>query len=204
MIVLVSGARAEVSTAPLSVGVLLVPSAWDNLDRLQLDRRIWAIDNGAFSGLDYPAFERLLNEAMGRPECKFVAAPDVVGDAPATLRKFRVWGRMIRSLGFPVALVAQDGLTVADAPWDDFDALFVGGTTAWKMSRAAETLLAYAAATGKWRHVGRVNTRSRMQHFHGLCDSVDGSGFSKWPYKIGLAQRWMTEMEHRPQLKGIR
>ena len=45
--------------------------------------------------------------------------------------------------------------------------------------RTAETLLAYAGARGKWRHVGRVNTLKRMRHFADLCDSVDGSGFSK-------------------------
>ncbi len=42
--------------------------------------------------------------------CLFVAAPDVVADAEATLDLFGGWRREIASQGLPVALVAQDGL----------------------------------------------------------------------------------------------
>lgn len=35
-------------------------------------------------------------------------------------------------LGYPAALVAQDGLTDATTPWSDLDVLFLGGSTAWK------------------------------------------------------------------------
>lgn len=206
MIVLVSGATEDVAEAPASIGVLVVPRQRARLESLSLRGRVWAVDNGAFTGLDYEGFERLLGEVSsvsgvsGVSPCRFVAAPDVVADCEGTLRKFRVWGRMIRSLGLPVALVAQDGLTVPQVPWDELDALFVGGSTDWKMGQDAETLLAYAAARGKWRHVGRVNSRRRMQHFYGLTDSIDGSGFSKWPKRIRLATRWLRELQAQPTL----
>jgi hypothetical protein len=165
--------------------------------------RVWAIDNGAFSGLDYDAFVRLLGDAMGVAGCKFVAAPDVVGNCDETLRRFKVWGRMIRALGFPVALVAQDGLTVERTPWDELDALFIGGSTEWKMSREVDTLLGYAAALGKWRHVGRVNTRRRIKHFLTLADSIDGSGFSRWPKRIKSGVTWIEEQKANPRLREV-
>jgi hypothetical protein len=134
VIVLVSGATRDVAIAPNHVGVLVVPAQGNRIEALSLAGRVWAIDNGAYSGLDHAAFIRLLADAEGVPGCKFVAAPDVVGDAAATLSLFVVWGRMIRALGYPVALVAQDGLTVEATPWHGLDALFIGGTTAWKRS----------------------------------------------------------------------
>jgi hypothetical protein len=202
VIVLVSGATVDVGAAPDNIGVLVVPNQGNRIDALQLHRP-WAIDNGAYSGLDYESFIELLRDARQVPDCIFVAAPDVPFDASATLQKFSVWGPMIRSLGYSVALVAQDGLTVRMTPWAAIDALFIGGTTEWKMSSQTDTLLAYAAALGKWRHVGRVNSRRRMAHFFGRCDSIDGSGFSKWPKRIKLASRWIQELSTQPALPGV-
>jgi len=88
---------------------------------------------------------------------------------------------MIRALGFPVALVGQDGLQMADVPWDDLDAFFIGGSTEWKLSREAATLAAYAKSKGKWVHMGRVNSRKRIHYAERIgCDSIDGTAFSKW------------------------
>jgi hypothetical protein len=199
MQLLVSGATVDVETAPPHVGVLLVPAARTE----RTFGRSWAVDNGAFSGFDAGAFVELLGKVRGRPGCQFVAAPDVVADARETLRLYALWAPMIRALGFPVALVAQDGLTVRQTPWTAIDALFIGGSTDWKLSRHADDLLSYAAVHGKWRHVGRVNSRRRMRHFLGRTDSIDGSGFSRWPKRIGLASRWLEEFAERPRLPGV-
>jgi hypothetical protein len=194
MILLVSGATSTVARAdPQRIGVLFVPRD-RNLPHL-VPGRSWAVDNGAFLRFDAVAFVELLGRLRGVAGCRFVACPDVVGDAPATLRQFAMWAPMIRALGYPIALVAQDGLTVSMVPWSDIDALFIGGSTAFKLSAAADDLLAYASAWGKWRHVGRVNTRRRMQHFFGRCDSIDGSGFSRFPQRIALAERWSRELK---------
>jgi hypothetical protein len=40
----------------------------------------------------------------------------------------------IRYAGFPVAFVARDDLEHLTVPWDDFDALFIGGSTSWKLA----------------------------------------------------------------------
>jgi hypothetical protein len=202
VILLVSGATRDVAwTDPARVGVLFSP-ANHNSDRL-VAGRVWAVDNGAFVKFDACAFVDLLGRLRGVPGCRFVVAPDVVANARATLERFTTWGPMIRALGFPVALAAQDGLTVPMVPWSRVDALFIGGSTAWKLSRDVDELLGYAAARGVWRHVGRVNTRRRMRHFWGLCESVDGSGFSRWPKRARQADQWLRELADAPQLREI-
>lgn len=69
----------------------------------------WAADNGAYSGFDAGAYVRMLDRIAGRRPL-WVTAPDVVGDARATLDLFGRWHHEIASRGLPAALVAQDGL----------------------------------------------------------------------------------------------
>lgn len=199
MILLVSGASADVArTDPADVGVLLQPKGRTRLALLR--DRVWAVDNGAFAGFDEDAFTDRIYQLRGIPGCKFVVCPDVVGNAPATLALFTQWAPRLRDRGFPVALAAQDGLRPIDVPWRELDALFIGGTTDWKLSPAVDLLLVCARQRGIWRHVGRVNTRRRMRHFFGLCESIDGSGFSRFPKRIYLAIDWTRELTKQGRL----
>lgn len=161
-------------------------------------------DNAAFSGFDPAAFCALLARVAGRPGCRFVACPDVVADAAATARLFEVWEPVIRALGLPVALVGQDGAEDLPLPWDRIDALFVGGTTDWKVGLSAAKLVREAKSRGLWVHMGRVNTRKRFRHaFHLGCDSVDGSGFCRWPdQRIPAALQWLSDLLGRPDDPG--
>ncbi len=198
MILLVSGATA---TRPhfRDVGDLIVPGAGNAPDTLALAPGRWAMDNGAFAGFEADAFIAMLKRFHGRKGCRFVAAPDVVGDAHQTLLQWPFWSRLIRGVGFVPALVGQDGLTVADVPWTELGALFIGGTTEWKLGAQAMTLLAYAKTRGLWVHMGRVNTRRRIYQAAALgCDSIDGSGFSQWPaIRIPKGVRWINETHHQ-------
>lgn len=180
-------------------GALFVPGGGNNPATMP---DVWAVDNGCFSGLDKAAFMESLERFWKRPGCVFVTAPDVVGDASATLRLFPFWHTVIHGLGYPVALVAQDGLTVKDVPWTQIQALFIGGSTAWKLGSEARTIAAYAKALGKWVHMGRVNSRRRIKYAAQIgCDSIDGSGFSKWSMtRLPLAQRWLIELGRQPEL----
>jgi hypothetical protein len=181
---MVSGATTVVKAHP-NVGVLVVPRAGNDPDALPLDR-VWAMDNGAFSGLDVPMFLRMLRRFSGREGCKFVTAPDVVGNATETAEMFKDWEPLIHLKGFPVAFVGQDGLNLADVPWDSCEAIFVGGTTIWKLGRTARDLVAYAKARGKWAHMGRVNSHKRIVYAKTIgCDSIDGTKWSRW------SQRWI-------------
>src|SRR5439155_24193033 len=109
----------------------------------------WCADNGAYTGR-YPGDEKYLAwlsaRAVHAGRCAFATAPDVVGDAAATLARSIPMLERIRAAGYPVALVAQDGLEHLSIPFDSFDVLFLGGSTAWKLGPAAADLAAQARA----------------------------------------------------------
>lgn len=124
-----------------------------------------------------------LSSAAGR--CLFVTVPDVPGDALATARLFEVWWCAPARRGLPLALVAQDGLELMPRwlalAWPRIDALFIGGSTAWKLGPAAERLAAQAKVRGKWVHMGRVNSTRRIRYAASIgCDSVDGTKWVRW------------------------
>jgi hypothetical protein len=131
----------------------------------------WAADNGAFTRRFEPdRFLAWLDEMRPfRATCLFVAAPDVYADAAATLAAFGGWAEQLA--GWPLAYVAQDGQEDLDLPdpalWD---VLFVGGSTAWKLSPAAVTVIRRAQVLGKRVHVGRVNYRQRYRYFRRLSE----------------------------------
>lgn len=138
---------------------------------------VWVADNGCF-GKGYPGDEAWLSwlAAMNPEGCMFATAPDVVGDAAATLERSVPFLPKIRALGYPAALVAQDGLEDLDVPWDAFDVLFIGGSTEWKLGAAARRLTAEAKHREKWVHMGRVNSLKRYRYAQAIgCDSVDGT-----------------------------
>jgi hypothetical protein len=142
------------------------------------DGMVWAADNGRFaSPADYSdeAFLSWLAK-MPADRCLFATAPDVVGDAAATLAMSAPMLPRIRAAGYRVALVGQDGLENCAIPWDDFDALFLGGATAWKLGTAAAGIAREAKRRGKWVHMGRVNSLKRLRYAESIgCDSADGT-----------------------------
>jgi hypothetical protein len=169
-----------------NLGRLLTPRHYTNVLGMVAAGLPWAADNDAFSGFDEAAFSTMLGQIAGLPGCLFVVAPDVVADAQATLDLFAVWAPKIMAGGLPPALAAQDGLEHLDVPWDWLDALFVGGSTVWKMSEAAAQLVAEAHARGKWTHMGRVNSLRRIEHAGAIgCDSADGTSYVRY------TDRWL-------------
>jgi hypothetical protein len=201
MLLLVSGATRYPRSD--TVGDLIVPRARALADRLALRPGKWAMDNGAFSGFDERAYLRMLERFHDRPGCLFVTAPDVVGDAKATLALWPFWSRLIRGLGQPPAFVAQDGLTADRVPWAELGALFIGGSTSYKESHEARNLGGIARAKGVWLHWGRVNSKRRYElALKAGCQSIDGSGFSRFPdTNIPLADQWRAEIAAQPELE---
>ena len=142
----------------------------------------FAIDNGAFSKFDRTRFVNLLDREQDRKNlCRFVAVPDVVGSARRTLECFDSWAD--RLSGWRLALVAQDGLQDLEVPWKSIDAIFIGGSTEWKMSSHASQVIKAAQLLDKWVHVGRVNAPGRFEYFEELgVDSIDGTGLSRYSW----------------------
>ena len=164
---------------PDALGVLLTPaSANDPVAALALGLP-WAADNSAFSDFNPEAFRQMLAKIRGLRPALFVACPDVVADALATLKRFDEWHEETIAAGHPVAFVGQDGIEDLDIPWDRFSAWFIGGSTAWKLSQASADLAQEAKQRGKFVHVGRVNSEKRIKAAEAMgADSVDGTSAS--------------------------
>jgi hypothetical protein len=187
------------------LGYLVTPGAGNRAAEMATSGLPWACDNGAFKGFDPEKYRAFLRRVAGLPGCAFLAVPDVVADAAATLARFREWEAACRATGLPLALVAQDGLEVARVPWRRIDALFVGGSTAWKESRQAYLLCREAKGRGKWLHLGRVNSRRRLRLARAWgCDSVDGTGMSRFgDLHLGRLLRWRREVEGEMREPGL-
>jgi hypothetical protein len=151
------------------------------LTRYSLSGLPYGLDNGCFKRFDQKTWERLLNEAEDSVP-KFVCLPDIVGDAVRTLDLFDVFES--KTNGLPRALVLQDGIGNHRIPWDKIAAVFVGGSDAFKTSREAMNVCRTAQMLGKWIHVGRVNTASRVAYWKGIADSLDGSGISRFDHML--------------------
>ncbi len=198
----VSGTTRSLATAtkiaPQAFGKLLTPANGNSVDWASEGGRPWAVDNGCFHRLDAPAFRSLLGKVAGRPGLWWVAAPDVVGDARATATRFEEWAPEMASV--PIAFVGQDGQEDLPMPWDRITALFIGGSTRWKLSQASADLGIEAKRRGKLLHMGRVNSRRRLEAaFDRGCDSVDGTGMSRWgDVHLLKFARWLAEIEARP------
>lgn len=189
--------RCGIDLDPLHYGWLLSPARTMTIQGMY--GLHYAVDNEVFTNRFEPGrFRRALErikEAHGTDDCLFVVAPDVVGDARATLARFPEWAAELSEMGYPVALAAQDGLEDLDVPWSEFDALFVGGTTEWKMSERAAALMHEAREQGKHLHVGRVNSWLRVDQLRVKPDSIDGTHWAKRPDKY--IRQWEAERKAR-------
>jgi hypothetical protein len=159
-----------------SYGQLIVPRSGDQ-PTLGLP---WACDNGGYHGFEAEPYLRMLGRAQEFEGCLWVTAPDVYANPLATLDWFDEWERALHEAGFPVALVAQDGLLEEEVPWDRLECLFMGGTLEWKLGPQALALIRAAKARGKLVHAGRAGTIRRIRYFGSVgVDTCDSAIFSR-------------------------
>ena len=200
MIILVSGATTTVKKYSESnnLGCLLTPRSGNSYE--SMCGLPWAADNDCFNGLDEPRFMAMLERIQGSDPL-FVTVPDVVADSVKTLELFYKWSPVVRSYGLKVAFVLQDGQEKLDMPWSQMDAIFIGGTTEYKLSAEIRWLVREAKFRSKWVHMGRVNSQKRLTYAKDIgCDSVDGTGFSRFseaklPAGLGLLKRDQISMD---------
>lgn len=187
-----------------SLGMMTTPKD----GRSPAGAKVWAADNGCF-GKGYPGDEAymawLRKHAEHASRCVFATAPDVIGDAAATLTRSAPFYAPIRELGYPVALVAQDGLTPDVVPWDQIDALFIGGTTEFKLGAEARTLIAEAKKRDVFVHMGRVNSRRRIRYAKSVgADSVDGTFLAFGPdVNLPKLLGWLREVTEQMMLRVV-
>ncbi|NBE80331.1 hypothetical protein GVV04_04865 [Micromonospora sp. NEAU-HG-1] len=167
----------------------------------------WAADNGKF-GKGWPGharwYEWLANtvDRYGPDRCAWAVAPDVPFDAEGTLAESLPWLPRIRALGIPAAFAAQDGCEDGLIPWDDFDVLFLAGTTEWKVGDVARRLTREARERGKTIHMGRVNSAARLRLAADFgCESADGTYLAFGPdLNLGRLTGWLDDLDDRPTL----
>ncbi len=144
--------------------------------------RRFAMDNGAFSHFDKKAFEKMLSKHLPRKDlCRFLAVPDVVGSAIRTMECFDFYAPKLDE--WPLAFVCQDGQENLPIPWDRISAVFIGGSTEFKLGKFAAGIVKASVIMEKWCHVGRVNTPGRYEYFRDLgANSCDGTGLARYSH----------------------
>lgn len=199
-VLLSSSPRSALRYLPAEVfaaryGLLVTPQ---KLQLVEVGTRLgapWALDNAAFAGFVARDFERALDYYRSAPSPLFVVVPDVVADARKTRALWDVWA--YRITGYPLAYVLQDGQQAQYVPWEECAALFVGGTTRYKLGADAYALTTEGKARGLHIHMGRVNTQRRLNYAqsHGI-DSVDGTGFARFQrHSLRLSERVLGNVQ---------
>lgn len=161
----------------------------------------WCADNGCFSNKwNGDHWWRWLDRQ--ERTMRFATCPDVVGNWNQTLRLFNKWAPRMTAAQIPVAVVAQDGATPQTIPWDDVSCVFIGGTTEWKLSATAESIVAEANRKQIWAHIGRVNSYKRLRWANDIgANSCDGTMLVFHP-TICLERllRWLSDLQQIPSL----
>lgn len=130
---------------------------------------LWAGDNGAFKGFDKDKFFSWLKRLeVYRDKCLFISVPDFVGNSDKTKEMFYEYENQLQ--GWPLAFVCQDGVLVSDIP-KNISAIFIGGSTKWKLSKEVYPLIKWGLDNNKHIHIGRVNYFKRYRHFREIPGS---------------------------------
>lgn len=201
-VIYLSGAIRDVSHPNL--GWMLNPNMGNRLPA----QGWWAMDNGCFSqstAFSWEKFWRVTNKLLeqGGERCLFVVAPDIPFDADGTLARFENYLPRLQDLPVPIAIATQDGMGTEDIPWAEIGTVFVGGSTQWKLAHESTAIMEAARQRGKWIHVGRVNSLSRLRTaFSAGADSADGTYLKygpdvNWPKLRG----WLETMIEKPPMR---
>lgn len=191
LVMFVSGATATIRRlADRRIFPMLTPTTYN-----AVPDGPFVCDNDGFNGVDEMAFRAMLAKCRFNRHCLWVTCPDKIGNAKETIRLWNQWSwEICGAFWLKPAFVLQDGQEDLELPKSAV--YFIGGSTAFKMSKAAAGLCRAIREKGSWLHVGRVNTRTRIRYAADLgADSFDGSGFSKWPDKrLPFALRCLNEL----------
>jgi hypothetical protein len=199
-----SGAINKALVGRPDTGYMLTPMIGNKVD---FNGTLWAADTGCFNQPEKYDQESYLGWLRERSQyakrCLFATAPDVVGDAVATMEKSIPMFPLLRAEGYRAALVAQDGLEDMGIPWDDFDCLFMGGTTSWKLSETAYQIATEADNRGKWVHQGRVNSWRRLKAAAvSGYDSADGTYLVFAPdVNLPKLEGWLDSLNNQPVME---
>jgi hypothetical protein len=137
----------------------------------------WAADNGCYSdGWEEKVWDTWIHSRPEPYTALFATVPDVVANHEATLDRWHQYAPTVINAGYKAAFVLQDGATIETLPMNEMGALFIGGSTEYKLSDEARSIVEVCKEAGKWVHMGRVNSLRRLRIAKAWgCDSVDGT-----------------------------
>lgn len=163
---------------------------------------IWAADNACFaSKWDEKKWFSWLESKPNPASALFATVPDVVADHAGTRERWDRYAPMVSRLGYKPAFVLQNGATIDDVPFDTMGALFIGGTTDFKLSKEAREFVSICKEKNIWVHMGRVNSLRRMEIAKSWgCDSVDGTYLAFGPDVNTPKLIKMVVMVNQPKL----
>jgi 7-cyano-7-deazaguanine synthase in queuosine biosynthesis len=194
-----SSAKAQAAMTAGLIGMTVTPKQGNKIP----PGAEFIFDNSCFAG-GYPgndAFIRLLEHYRPvQDRCLFVVAPDVAPAGPMveSLRRSRPMLQRIREAGYRAALALQNGCEDVALPWGEFDVVFIGGDTTWKLGPAARRIAREARLRGKLVHMGRVNTLRRLRIAQEFCDTADGTCLTRGPdVNLPLLLRWLASVNVR-------
>lgn len=163
---------------PSQVGIFNGPNAYGR--GLVESFPFRAYDNGCFSDAWREApWLRWLDRM---PSGIFAVAPDVArqpdgtlgGDWRRTLDNWHRYAPEIAARGFTPAYAVQDGHPPDLVP--AADAIFLAGSTNYKLSSELAFIAMQAKHRGAWVHMGRANSLRRLRRAGEMhCDSADGT-----------------------------
>jgi len=139
----------------------------------------WMLDNGAFTGnFNLVKWRQSLDRMLPYIEnCLGIVVPDVPYNGVETIHMFLKYHEVPRSLGYPVALATQNGMSSDMVPWDKLDVLFIGGDNEHKRGPEGKDLAMRGMELGKHVHVGRVSSLYSIKKFFSWADTWDGTTF---------------------------
>jgi hypothetical protein len=152
----------------------------------------YALDNGAFScwtpetnTFDFEkwdrmeaSWKRLLFWAQANEQkALWAVVPDVPGNREATLERWPQYAPIVLDAGIPLAVAAQDGMTIEDVQSlePQPSVVAIGGSTEWKWSTVAMWARAFPRV-----HVLRCNSPEKLYMLEDLhVESCDGTGWNR-------------------------
>lgn len=164
--------------------------AWDTCGfPYALDNGAWA-DHVAMRPFDEPKFIQLLDRFGANAD--WVVTPDIVAGGRQSLVLSLAWLARCRAACPRVLIAAQDGMEPSTlAPMlNSKVGVFLGGSTEWKLAQMSKWGI-FCAERDIYFHVGRVNTKRRIQHALdcGAC-SIDGTSATRYAVTTPLISAW--------------
>lgn len=190
--------RARALPLGAHVGRLVGPRSYGRIRDTAAAGIPWAADNDGYNGVDFAAWERMVEAIDGLPACVFVTCPDVPGEHGMTDLLWDEYAPLIYRHGHrPAYVLQEDGVEYEPQalPWGSMGALFLGGASdAFKLGSSARDVVLEARRRGVPVHMGRVNSRRRAHYAQAIgCDTIDGTGASTFNKLLPRYLDWTAQ-----------